>query len=84
MLSSPKEKEWPILPKDSNYLAPDSKANRTECESVQIANDTDIGNAIFEAIEKSGIVSNNAQTKKKKNKKGTVLFATGLTFEHGK
>lgn len=68
------------MSKDKESLATVSSVKSTECDSVQTSKDIDIGNAIFEAIERGGIVSNNTQTKKKKSKKGTVLLATGLTF----
>lgn len=85
VLTSPKTKKvWPILSKDIDLISTNSNPKGIGCESGQTAIDTEIGNAIFEAIERGGIMPNTAQAKKKKSKKGTVLFATGLTFEHGK
>lgn len=80
MLSAKSQKLWPGVSKSNEALTTVSTASNAEGDSVPTTNDTDFGNAIFEAIERGGIVSNNSQTKKKKSKKGTVLFATGLTF----
>ncbi|XP_063702068.1 E3 ubiquitin-protein ligase RNF10 [Culicoides brevitarsis] len=83
VLSSPKKKTiWPDL--SSVPSTSSSTIVNQDDEAVNPANDIDFGNAIFEAIERGGTSyaqpKAKGKEKKGKNKKGTVLFATGLKF----